>query len=732
MESSKTRLSERIGEKAFIMETGQLAKQAAGAVLVQLGDSIVLAAVTMASKPKAEIMSFVPLTVDYRERTYAAGRIPGGFFKREGRPREKEILSSRLADRCCRPLFPEGHNLETQVQIVVLSADGKNDTDVLGINAASAALMVSNVPFNGPLGAVRIGRKDGAFIVNPTFEEREEGLELELVVGGKSDGILMVEGGGKEVSEELMLEAVALAWAEIKKICALQTELQQKAGKTKSPVKPLPYPEGFKDAMKALVSQPILDCLMAFPEKHARDNQLKELKKSATATMLEKHPASETLSDLAFEDVLYNVSRQMVLEKKVRADGRKYDEIRPITSQAPFLPRTHGSALFTRGQTQALATVTLGTPQDMQIMDELEGEYKERFMLHYNFPGFSVGEVKPERGQSRREIGHGALAKRALYALLPSNDEFPYTLRIVSDIMESNGSSSMASICGGSLALFDAGVPLKAACAGIAMGLIYVDGKYAVISDIMGFEDHLGDMDFKVAGSANGITAFQMDLKVEGISLDIMKEALMQAKAGRLHILGKMNEALDKPRPELSPFAPRLFKVVIPQDKIGALIGPGGKNIRRIQEETGAEVEVEDDGSVFISGLDAEKVKAAKEMVEFVTAEAEVGKIYKGKVVSIKEFGAFIEILPGKEGLCHISQLDTKRVAKTEDAVKEGDSIEVKVLEVDNMGKIRLSRKAVLQPGSEFEGDQGGRGGGGGGGGRPDRGPRDRRPAGRR
>jgi polyribonucleotide nucleotidyltransferase len=543
------------------------------------------------------------------------------------------------------------------------------------------------------------------------------------------DGILMVEGGGQEASEELMLEAVALAHAEIKKICALQLELQKQAGKPKSKVAPIPYPEGFKEAVAAQVTSGIETILKAFPKKEVRDVQLRDLKHAATAALLEKYPASEILAELQFEECLYNTSRRLLLDTKFRADGRNYDQIRVITGQVPFLPRTHGSALFTRGQTQALATVTLGTPQDMQIMDELEGEYKERFMLHYNFPGWSVGEVKPERGQSRREIGHGALAKRALYALLPDNDTFPYTLRIVSDILESNGSSSMASICGGSLAMFDAGVPLKAACAGIAMGLIYEGGKYAVISDIMGFEDHLGDMDFKVAGSANGITAFQMDLKVEGISLDIMKEALMQAKAGRLHILGKMNEILDKPRADLSPYAPRLFKVVIPQDKIGALIGPGGKNIRRIQEETGAEVEVEDDGSVFISGLDAAKVQAAKEMVEFVTAEAEIGKIYKGKVVSIKEFGAFVEIFPGREGLCHISQLDVKRIARVEDAVKEGDTIEVKVLEIDNMGKIRLSRKAVLAPGTEFEGDQGRRPPSSGPGGDRGRGPR---PAGRR
>ena len=720
-----TRLLQRVGDKDFILESGFLAKQANGSATVQLGDTVVLGACTVSKTPKA--VSFVPLTVDYRERTYAAGKIPGGWFRREGRPKEKEILSSRLSDRSVRPLFPEGWNFETQVQMQVWSHDGLNDSDVLGITATSAAILLSDAPWDGPVAGVRIGKLGDRFILFPSFEEREQ-LDLELVVSGSKQGVLMVEGGGSEVSEETMIQAIELAKAEIVKLCDLQLELQKKLGKPKRALVPAPVNEDLKKAVWDAAQPKARAILKGFLPKEERENQWSALKAETQKALAEKFPSSEGVIDYQLEDILYKESRRLVIEEGVRADGRKTDQIRPITCHIGVLPRTHGSSVFTRGQTQALATATLGTPADMQIIDALEGEFKERFLLHYNFPGFSTGEVKPERGQSRREIGHGALARRALLPLLPSEDEFPYTIRVVSDILESNGSSSMASICGGSLSLFDGGVPMKGACAGIAMGLIWEEKGHAVLSDIMGLEDHLGDMDFKVAGTRRGITAFQLDTKIAAIPSKILHEALMQAQRGRLHILGEMDKALPSPRPALSPFAPRMFKVMIPIDKIGALIGPGGKNIRKIQEETGADIEVEDDGSVYISGLDAANVEAAKKMVEYVSAEAEVGKIYKGKVVSCVEFGAFIEILPGKEGLCHISQLAETRVNKTTDVVHEGDEIEVKVLEIDNMGKIKLSRKAVLKPGSEYEGG-GGRPGGGQGGHR-DGPPRERRPGG--
>ncbi|MBI4052013.1 MAG: polyribonucleotide nucleotidyltransferase [Elusimicrobia bacterium] len=701
--SSPVRLLTEVGERNLVLETGALAKQAGGAVSIQLGDTVLLATVTYAKTPRGGFPDFVPLTVDYRERTYAAGRIPGGWFKREGRPREKEILGCRLIDRSLRPLFPEGYNIETQLVAIVLSSDQQHDSDVLGINAASAALMISEIPFEGPVGAVRVGYLNEKFILFPTFDEREH-LDLELVVSGRKEGILMVEGGGREVSEDLLIRALEYAQKAIAKICALQTTLREKTGKPKLVVPPFPLPEGLKEAVREAGLQNLRKLLRSFPDKSVRDKGVQELKAQIAQGLAEKFPGSDSLVSYLMDELLYEESRRLVLEEKIRADGRKWNEIRPISIQAPILPRTHGSALFTRGQTQALVTTTLGTPQDMQIFDDLEGEFKERFLFHYNFPGFSTGEVKPERGPGRREVGHGALAKRAIYPLLPPDTDFAYTIRIVSDILESNGSSSMASVCGGSLSLFDAGVPLKASCAGIAMGLIWEKGQYAILSDIMGLEDHLGDMDFKVAGTSTGITAFQMDMKIQGMSLDIMKEALAQAKEGRLFILDKMDQAMKAPRTQLSSYAPRLIKVMVPMEKIGALIGPGGKNIRRIIEETGAEIEVEDDGSVFISGVEAEKVEAAKKEVEAITAEAEVGKIYKGKVVSITDFGAFVEILPGKEGLCHISQLADHRVDRVEDVLKQGEEYEFKVLEVDNNGKIRLSRKAVTHPGSESVG----------------------------
>ena len=733
----KISLRETVGGKTISIQTGTLAKQAGGAVTVHLGDTIVFSAATASQTPKD--ISFMPLTSDYRERTYAAGRVPGGFFKRENRPRDKETLTARLVDRPIRPLFPEGWRFETMLQSIAISCDMQHDPDVLAINAASCALMLSDIPWNGPVGGVRISRVNGAFVLFPTWEEREM-AELELVVAGKKDALLMVEGSANEVSEEVFAEALDIAQQEINKLCALQlavVKASEAAGR--KPVKrQLVQPEipaAVLDFVTGQVKAPIKAALRMKLDKHGLDGKIDEAKDAVKKAVEEKGKTDPVFADgLKFvgkivEDILYTESRALTLDEKQRPDGRGFEEIRPITITVKPFDRLHGSVIFQRGQTQAFCSATLGTPGDMQIMDQLEGEYKERFLLHYNFPAFSVGEVRPERGPGRREIGHGALARRSLAPLLPPEEDFPYTLRVVSEIWESNGSSSMASVCGGSLALFDAGVPMKAPCAGIAMGLVLEGSKYAVLTDIAGIEDHNGDMDFKVAGTANGITGFQMDMKIEGLSIAIMKEALAQAKRGRMHILGKMNEALAEPRKELPQYAPRLYRIKIPQDKIGALIGPGGKNIRRLQETYGVTIDVEDDGSVYVSGTDSVGCDQAKAEVESLTLEAEVGKIYKGHVVSIKEFGAFVEIFPGKEGLLHVSQIDVKRVNRVEDVLKMGDEVEVKVLEIDENGKIRLSRKAVIAPGSEND-TPGPRRDGGGGGGRREHagsGGRDRR-----
>ncbi|HVE13458.1 MAG TPA: polyribonucleotide nucleotidyltransferase [Elusimicrobiota bacterium] len=731
----KISLSETVGGKDISIQTGTLAKQAGGSVTIHLGDTVVLTTATVAKNPKP--VNFIPLTVEYRERTYAAGKIPGGFFKRENRPRDKEVLNARMTDRPIRPLFPDGWNRETMVYSLIVSMDGQNDAGPLSITAGSCALMLSEAPFAGPVAGVRVGRLDGKLVLFPTFEEREK-LDLEMIVAGKKDAILMVEGGMAQVPEEVILEALELAQKEINKLCDLQLRLvaeTEKAGRkiVKAVVTPPSYPEPVNSFVTERALPEVKKALAAgYKHKHGMSEHLKPVQDALKAEILEKAKTDPAWvgQDQFVGSIVHDLEgvegRKLIVNQRVRHDGRKLDEVRPIDILTPALPCAHGSVVFTRGETQALAVTTLGTPGDMQVMDELEGEYKDRFMLHYNFPGYSVGEVKPERGPGRREIGHGTLAKRALVSLLPPEEEFAYTIRIVSDILESNGSSSMASVCGGSLSMFDAGVPLKAACAGVAMGLIMEDGKYAILTDIAGLEDHVGDMDFKVAGTRTGVTALQMDIKVEGISIAIMKEALAQAKAGRFHILDKMDAVMPSPRAELSPHAPRLIRITIPVDKIGALIGPGGKNIRRIIEEYGVEVEVEDDGSVFIAGVDAVAVAQARAEVEGMTAEAEIGKIYKGRVVSCVEFGAFVEIMPGKEGLLHISQIDVNRVARVTDVLKEGQEVEVKVLEVSKEGKIRLSRKAVIAPGSENDGsdpgprrDGGGRGGdrnrGGGG-----------------
>lgn len=693
------RLDEKIGSNVLSFETGHVAKQADGSVLCQMGETVVLSTCVKSPKPKEEPIDFVPLSVDYKERTYAAGKIPGGFFKREGKPREKEILSSRLTDRSIRPLFPKHFNIETQVVSMVLSSDAENDADILAINASSAALMISSIPFNGPVGAVRIGKRDGEFIINPTFEQREN-LEIELVVAGSLKGILMAEGGGREIPDSDLILAMEKCKVEIDKICNLQLKLRELAGKPKISVPDLKINPEIKQIVEKKATPLISNALNSFLSKENLDAAINETMENLIKEISEKFPQEP---DIEFQirhltqEIIYKETRTMILEKKVRADGRKCNEIRPISLSVGFLPRTHGSALFTRGQTQTITTATLGTPQDMQILDDLEGKSKERFMFHYNFPGFSTGEIRPDKGPGRREIGHGALARRALYPLLPSENDFPYTIRVVSDILESNGSSSMASVCGGSLALFDSGVPMKAACAGIAMGLITEEDKYAILSDIAGLEDHFGDMDFKLAGTKKGITAFQMDVKLTtGVPISILKHAISQATEGRNYILDIMEKHISAPKKQISPFAPQIVKLLLPKDKIGAFIGPGGKNIRGIIEKTGANIEVEEDGSVFISSTDRASLQAAKSMVEYYTVEVEVGKIYNGKVVSIVDFGAFVEILPGKEGLLHISEVDTKRIRHVEDVLKLGDEVKVKVIDIDNFGKFRLSRKAVL------------------------------------
>lgn len=699
--SNAEKLEIQIGDKKISIEVGEVARQAAGSAFVQMGESVVLVAAAHGTKPR-EDRDFFPLTVDYRERTYSAGRIPGGFFKREGKARDNEVLTSRIIDRSVRPLFPENLRLEVQVSAIAMSHDGLHDLDIISVLGASVSLGLSALPWNGPIGAIRIGRVDERFILNPNLDEQERST-LDLVVAGKKGSILMVESGAYELSEEMLVEALTIAQTEIDRLCDLQIELIKRVGKPKmeAPVSAIPadvsakvneWARGrFKDAVRTA-------------EKGARETLVAAIHKDVKEKASAEFPDNDACVGGLLDTIEYEEARRLILDESRRTDGRGFEDVRPITIRTGVLPRTHGSALFTRGQTQSLAVATLGSPADQQVMDVLEGEYKERFMLHYNFPGFSTGEPKPERGPGRREVGHGALARRALLPLLPDPEVFPYTIRVVSDILESNGSSSMASICGGSLSLFDAGVPMKKPCAGMAMGLVKEGDRWVVLTDIMGMEDHLGDMDFKVAGTTEGVTALQMDIKIEGISIEIMKRALEQAKRARLFVLGKMAESLAAPRPDLSPRAPRMEVVQIPVAKIGALIGPGGKNIRRIIEESGAQVDVEDDGKVYITASDLSSLETAKHQVESYSAEVEVGKIYKGTVVRIMpKLGAFVEVMPGKDGLVHISQLDVNRVERVEDAVKVGDEIDVKVIEVDSQGRVNLSRKAVLKPGSELE-----------------------------
>jgi polyribonucleotide nucleotidyltransferase len=689
-----SRVEREIGGKILSIETGKIAKQAHGSALVQYGDTVVLVAATEGDAEEGR--DFFPLVVDYREKTYAAGKFPGGFIKREGRPTTKEILTSRLIDRPIRPLFPANYTNEVQIMAVVLSADKENDPDVLALIGSSAALFVSKIPFLNPTGATRIGRINGEFVVMPTTHQLEES-DLDLVVSGTADAVTMIEGFARELSDENMLRAIMFGQEQIRAIVGMIRELREKRG--------LPAPSWPAAAVNPLIEEFRKKYYNELAErkmtlgKHDRADRVAELRKNIAAEYLPedgegKYPP-EQVSE-AFHDLEQRVVRELILQGK-RVDGRNPKQLREISCEVSVLPRTHGSAIFTRGETQALVTTTLGTVSDEQRVDGLMDEYSKKFMLDYNFPPFSVGECRPIRGPGRREIGHGALAERGLKAVIPSPEKFPYTIRVVSDILESNGSSSMASVCGGTLALMDAGVPITDPVAGISIGLVKEGDRFTLLTDIMGDEDHFGDMDFKVAGTQRGITGIQLDLKIDGINEQIIRETLDQARDARKEILKQMLTTIPQPRPEISKTAPRLIQLRINPEKIGLLIGPGGKNIKGIQESTGAQIDIEDDGTVTIACSDSERAEQARQKVEAITEEVRVGKVYDGKVTSIKEFGAFIEILPGRDGLCHISELDDKYVGRVEDVVKVGDHLQVKVISIDAQDRVKLSRKVLLR-----------------------------------
>ncbi|MGP1602411.1 polyribonucleotide nucleotidyltransferase [Treponema sp.] len=692
------RVTYKIGDDELILETGRIAKQANGAVYAQYGGSAVIATVCTSSSAQ-EGLDYVPLTVDYNEKYYAAGKIPGGFIKREGRPKDKEILVSRLIDRPMRPLFDIAFGREIQVIPTCISSDQINPPDILSVIASSAAVHISDIPFNGPIAGVRVGYINGEYVLNPTYEQIEKG-DMEIVVAGTADGFTMVEGGANEVSEEVMLGALEKAQDFISAMCRLQDDLRKLAGKEKLPLSPLQISLENKDAMLA-EAQPKMEEACFVKGKHERRDAIAAVKTALAekyAAQLEDE-AQKKLFDALFEDMEYNILRKSILEKGLRVDGRGTEDIRPITCETGVLPRPHGSALFTRGETQALAVATLGTMLDEQVYDDIDGDRREHFILHYNFPPYSVGEVG-RMGTGRREIGHGNLAKRSLEPMVPSRDKFPYTIRVVSEIMESNGSSSMASVCGGTLCMLAAGVPMKKPVAGIAMGLITEGSsyeKYAILSDILGEEDHLGDMDFKVAGTVDGITGFQMDIKIAGVTKEIMTKALDQAKRGRMHILGIMNQTIDKPAAEISKYAPKIETMKIDVDKIGALIGPGGKNVKAISAQYGVTINTDDDGTVTIYGKNAASTDGARAAVKGIVEDPEVGLIYTGTVKRIMDFGAFVEILPGKEGLCHISKFARTKIASVSDVVSEGQQIPVKLLEIDKMGRLNLSYIDALE-----------------------------------
>ena len=683
----------QLGGRTLTVETGKLAQMANGACTLRYGDTVVIVTATNSAKPK-EGIDFFPLSVDFEEKLYSAGKIPGSFIRREGKPSEKAILTSRLIDRPIRPLFPKGYRNDVQVVATVLSVDIDHNPDTIAMIGSSIALSISSIPFNGPTGSVSVGLVDGQFLINPTFEQREKS-DMYLVVSGTKDAIMMVEAGSNEVSEEVMLNAILFAHEEIKKICDFVQGIANEIGKEKDEYfvfKPL---EEVEVAVTEFASQKMKDAIKTV-DKQERQENMEKVKDETMEHFEEIYP--DNMKDV--DEVIYSITkkevRNMIVKDKVRPDNRAQEEIRPIWCEAGVLPRTHGSAIFTRGQTQVLSVATLAGLSEAQTIDGLDEEEERRYMHHYNFPAYSVGEARASRGPGRREIGHGALAQRAIEPLLPSEEEFPYTIRVVSEVMSSNGSTSQASVCGSTLCLLDAGVPMKDMVAGIAMGLIKDEEDVVILSDIQGMEDFLGDMDFKVAGTEKGITAIQMDIKISGIDEDILKRALAQARDGRLHILGEMKKVIDKPRENLSPYAPMIINMMINPDKIREVIGTGGKVINKIIDETGVKIDIDNDGRVSILSNDQEMCMKAKTIIEGIVAEPEVGKIYSGKITKIMQFGAFVEILPGKEGLLHISQMDKQRVAKVEDLFKEGDSVEVKLTEIDAQGRLNLSRKVLL------------------------------------
>jgi polyribonucleotide nucleotidyltransferase len=683
-----------VAGRRLSIETGRVAEQANGAVIVRQGDTVVLSTAVMSKQPRAGI-DFFPLTCDYEEKLYAAGKIPGAFMRREGRPSETAILASRLTDRPLRPLFPDGFRLDIQVVSTVLSVDQENDPTILSINGASTALVISDIPFQGPVGAVRMGLLDGKVVANPPMSRMAES-DLDLVVAGTADAILMVEAGAKGVSEQTVLDALSMAHEEIKRICAAQVELRQQVGLPKYEYVPPTYPTEMVEVVGEYLALR-LDPVLYSADKATRENGIDELRRKAVEDLGERFPENVDIIGKLFDKALKDRVRQRIVDEGIRVDGRGLKDVRKITVEVGVLPRTHGSGLFTRGQTQALTIATLGSMSDQQKLDGLTADEFKRFMHHYNFPPFSVGEARPLRGPGRREIGHGALAERALLPVVPPIEEWPYTIRLVSEILSSNGSTSMASVCGSTLALMDAGVPIKAPVAGIAMGLITREGKFAVLTDIQGVEDALGDMDFKVAGTASGITALQMDIKIKGLTHEILTQALEQAREARLFVLDKMLAVLPGPRTEMSSYAPRITTITINPDKIRDIIGPGGKMIRKITEETGAQIDVEDDGRVFIAAVDQEAGRRAIDWIKGLTDEVEVGKIYRGKVVRIMPFGAFVEVLPNQDGLVHISKLADHRVERVEEICNVGDEIVVKAVEIDSQGRLNLSRQAAIE-----------------------------------
>ena len=682
-----------IGGRKLIVENGKMAKQANGAVLVRYGDTVVLVTATASAEPR-EGIDFFPLTVDYEEKMYAAGKIPGGFIKREGRPSSDAVLCARLIDRPIRPLFPKGYRNDVQIVATVLSVEQDNVPEIPAMIGASAALSVSDIPFEGPIAGVRVGRIGDDFIINPTKEEREKST-LNLTVAGSYDAVMMVEAGANELPEDVILDAILFGHKEIQRIVAFQEEIQKRCGKEKHIAKLFTVPEAMEKEIEAFARERI-DVAVRNPDKLSRDADVADISADTMEHFLELYPEMEKEIGMAFHDLEKSVVRHMITHEKIRPDGREVEEVRPISCEVGLLPRAHGSGLFTRGQTQILSVTTLGTLSDEQIIDGLAPEWTKHYMHHYNFPGYSVGEARPMRSPGRREIGHGALAERALVPVLPSIEKFPYTVRVVSEVLESNGSSSMGSVCGSTLSLMQAGVPIKRPVSGVAMGLVKEGDAYTILTDIQGMEDALGDMDFKVAGTEKGITAIQMDIKVDGLSREILSSALQQAKRGRAFILGKMMEVIDKPAEDLSPHAPRVETIKVKVDKIRDVIGTGGKVVKGIIEETGVQIDIHEDGNIYIFSTDADGMKKARQRIEDIVRDVEVGEVYKGRVTRLLKFGAFVELLPGKEGLCHISQLARQRIEKVEDVVKVGDELEVKVVEIDDKGRINVSHKALL------------------------------------